>query len=412
MNKQVAAVGPAAETSFAAVADPAPEGKRVRLLFLVTVDWFFSSHYLNRALAARQAGYEVLVVTHLDTEDARLRAAGLVPIHWRVRRKGLNPLTELQAIQQLVQIYRTRRPDLVHQIALKPIVYGSLAARISGLRGILNAPVGMGFVFSSPSLLARALRPLVLLALRALLNPPGSRVVFENSDDRATAIADGLVRERDAVLIRGAGVDIRRFTPAPEPPGRPRVLLIARMLWDKGVGEFVEAARLLRRRGVEADFVLVGRIDQDNRACIDEIQLRAWKSEGVIDWLGHQEDVPGLLAGCHVVALPSYREGLPKSLLEALAAGRPIVTTDVPGCREVVIPGENGLLVRPRDGQALAEALSRLIKDAALRQRFGAASRRLAERNFGTEKVEQATLALYADMLRPERTADAGGEDR
>lgn len=372
---------------------------RPRLLFLITVDWFFTSHFLDRAIAAQRAGYEVLVVTHLHYEADRLRSAGLVPIPWQVHRRGLNPLTEFLAFRQLLRIYRQVRPDLVHQVALKPIVYGSLAARLSGLRRVLNAPVGMGFVFSSGSLLARALRPLLSFALRLLLNPPGSRVVFENSDDLAAAVASGLVRAPDTVLIRGAGVDVRRITMTPEPPGPPRVLLVARMLWDKGIGEFVDAARLLHSRGVDVDFLLVGGVDTDNRACINAQQLEAWQTEGVVTWLGHRRDVAELLARCHIVALPSYREGLPKSLLEALAAGRPIVTTNVPGCREVVVPGENGLLVPPRDAPALAAALSRLIREPALRQRFGAAGRRLAEQAFATELVEQATLALYADML-------------
>lgn len=391
---------------------PSSEPHRPRLLFLITVDWFFASHFLDRAIAARRAGYDVLVLTHLQHEAARLRAAGLVVTHWQVHRRGLNPLTELRAFWQLLRAYRQLRPDLVHQIALKPIVYGSMAARLTGVRRVLNAPVGMGFVFSSGSLLARALRPMLLFALRLLLNPPGSRVVFENSDDLAAAVAGGLVQERDAVLIRGAGVDLQRIPLTPEPPGPPRVLLVARMLWDKGIGELVEAARLLRGQGVEAEFVLAGGLDTDNRACIDAAQLAAWQAEAVITWLGHRRDIAELLAGSHIVALPSYREGLPKSLLEALAAGRPIVTTDVPGCREVVIPGENGLLVPPRDAPALAAALSRLIRDQALRQRLGAAGRRLAERAFATEQVERATLALYADMLDGSSGAAIASSDR
>jgi glycosyltransferase involved in cell wall biosynthesis len=221
-------------------------------------------------------------------------------------------------------------------------------------------------------------------------------------------VNDGLVRARDAVLIRGAGVDVQRIRMKPEPPAPPRLALVARMLWDKGIGEFVAAARLLIEQGLEAEFLLVGGLDTDNRACIDARQIEAWQSEGVIRWLGHRRDVADVLASCHIVALPSYREGLPKALLEALAAGRPIVTTDVPGCREVVIPEENGLLVQPRDIPGLVEALSRLIRDPALRQRFGAAGRRLAERAFATDLVEQQTLALYADMLGAAPTAGEG----
>jgi len=382
----------------APVAEESPR-RRPRVLFLITVDWFFVSHFLSRAVAARTAGYDVVVVTHMDTEYERLRAAGLTPVHWRVRRRSLNPVSEWRAFRQLLRIYRVERPDLVHHIALKPILLGTLAARLTGIRRVLNAPVGMGFVFSSGSRLARALRPLVRAALRALLNPHGSRVVFENRDDLAAASSDRLVRDGGAVLICGAGVDTRAIRPTPEPAGRVRVVMISRMLWDKGVGEFVAAARLLRARHIDAEFVLVGGVDPENRASLDERQLRCWRAEGVVDWLGHRDDVPAVLADSHIVALPSYREGLPKALLEALAAGRPIVSTDVPGCREVVNPGGNGLLVPPRDAEALADALACLIQNPALRQRFGAAGRRLAERAFSNEHIERATLELYAAML-------------
>jgi glycosyltransferase involved in cell wall biosynthesis len=374
-------------------------GRAPRLLFVITVDWFFISHFLNRAVAAQRAGYDVVVVTHLESAQEQLAAAGLRSIHWRVRRRSLNPFAELHAFQQLLRIYRAEQPDLVHHIALKPILLGSLAARILGIRRVLNAPVGMGFVFSSNALLARTLRPMVRVALRALLNPPGSRVVFENRDDRAAALAQHLVREQDAALVRGAGVDTGAIMPVRERPGRPRVALVARMLWDKGVGDFVDAVRLLRARGVDAEFRLVGGLDPDNRACIDAAKIRGWQAEGIVDWLGHRDDVPAILADSHIVALPSYREGLPKALLEALAAGRPIIATDVPGCREVVIPGETGFLVPPRDAPALADALARLIQDPVLRRRFGAAGRRLAEQEFATELVERATLDLYARML-------------
>ncbi|MBK5929403.1 glycosyltransferase family 4 protein [Halochromatium salexigens] len=380
-----------------------------RLLFLITVDWFFTSHFLARALAARRAGYEVLVMTHLEGERARLHAAGLVPIHWQVRRRGLNPLTELRSLWQLVRVYRRQRPDLVHQIALKPIVYGTLAARFAGVRHLVNAPVGMGFVFTSTSPLARTLRPLLGLALRLLLNPAGSRVVFENADDRALALAAGMVREPAAVLIRGAGVDVHHIRPVAEPPGIPRVVLVARMLWDKGVGEFVAAARILQERGVRARCLLIGGLDPDNRACIEPTRLKAWQAEGIIDWLGHREDVAELIAGSHIVALPSYREGLPKALLEGLAAGRSIVTTDVPGCREAVIAGETGLLVPARDPKALADALACLLENPQLRQRFGAAGRRLAEQAFATEQVEQTTLALYDALLGARAPGGAQG---
>jgi glycosyltransferase involved in cell wall biosynthesis len=257
----------------------------------------------------------------------------------------------------------------------------------------------MGFVFSSRSRLATILRPLVRAALRALLNPPGSRVVFENPDDLESAARRRLVRREDAVLIRGAGVDTERFRPTPEPAGTPTVVLIARMLWDKGVGEYVEAGRLLKAKGVGASLILVGAPDARNPAAISEAQLRAWHEEGIVQWLGYRADIAEILAHCHIVCLPSYREGLPKCLLEAMAAGRPIVATDVPGCREAVRNGDNGLLVPSRDTEALAGALEALIGDPLLRRRYGDRGRRRAETEFATRVVNEATLGLYQEML-------------
>jgi glycosyltransferase involved in cell wall biosynthesis len=258
----------------------------------------------------------------------------------------------------------------------------------------------MGFVFSSGSLRARLLRPAVRAALRLLLNPEGSRVVFENRDDMREAVTDGLVSGEDAVLIRGAGVDLDRFRPGPAAAGPPTVVLVARMLREKGIEDFVEAARILRHRRVAARFLVAGAPDLGNPGTISESELRRWHEEGAVEWIGQRDDVEVVLASAHVACLPSYyREGLPKSLLEGLAAGLPIVTTDVPGCRETVLVGENGLLVPPRDPQRLAEALATLIGDADMRVRFGMRSRQLAEAEFGTAKVSEATLALYRSLL-------------
>lgn len=232
-----------------------------------------------------------------------------------------------------------------------------------------------------------------------MLNPPGSKVVFENPDDLEAMVDTRTVRVGDAILIRGAGVDPSAFTFQPEPAGEPVVVLVARMLWDKGVGEFVAAARRLKAAGVRARFLLVGMPDSGNPASIEPGQLSSWHSEGAVEWLGHRDDVATLLARSHVVCLPSYREGLPKALLEALSAGRPIVTTNVPGCREVVEHEENGLLVPAREIDPLVEALRRLIHDKELRERMGARGRQKAEREFSNEMVVSQTLALYSSFF-------------
>lgn len=366
-----------------------------KVLYLITEDWFFCSHFLERAVAAKAAGYDVVIVTRESAHGDQIRQAGLRLVPISIHRRGLNPIRELGTLLALWRIYRRERPDLMHHIALKPIFYGAFIARCLGLGCFVNAPVGMGFVFSSRSLLARSLRPFVRLAMRFLLNPVGSKVVFENEDDQYDAIASGLVRSSDALLIRGAGIDIQAYQPASEPKGLVSVVLVARMLWDKGIGEYVEAARILRKKNVQARLLLVGAPDADNPAAIPEKQLMQWNTEGIVEWLGHRDDIPEILSTSHIVCLPSYREGLPKSLLEGLAAGKPIVTTDVPGCREVVENGINGILVPPKQAPALADALATLISNPSMRQDFGAKGRVRAEREFASTRVIDATLALY-----------------
>lgn len=370
-----------------------------KLLYLISEDWFFCSHFIERAIAAKQAGYEVIVVARETGHGAIIRNAGLRLIPLKVKRQGINPFSELRTLLDIWRIYRKERPDLLHHIAFKPILYGSFVARLMGLSHVINAPVGMGYIFTSNGRLAQLLRPFVLLAMHWLINPPRSKVVFENIDDLTSFVADGLVQSSDAVLIRGAGVNINQFRPQPEPEGSPVVVLMARMLWDKGVGEFVEAARQLRSEGITARFILVGAPDLGNPAAIPNEQLQAWHADGVIEWLGHQTDIPTVLASSHIVCLPSYREGLPKSLIEALAAGKPVVTTDVPGCREVVHNGDNGILVPPRNVHALVTALSQILSNPKLRAQFGSRGRVRAETEFASHLIIKLTLSLYEELL-------------
>jgi len=299
---------------------------------------------------------------------------------------------------RLAAIYRELKPTIAHHVALKPIVIGGLAARLAGIKKIVNAPVGLGFVFSSNKPLARLLKPLVSLGLRLTLSPPGARVIFENPDDLAALAAAGMVRREAAILIRGAGVDIDTFTSAPEPEGPVRVILIARMIREKGIADFAAAARLLRG---QADFVLVGAPDPGNPNSITEPELRAWEAEGILTWLGPRRDIADLLRGAHIAVQPStYREGLPKSALEAMASGKPLVATDIPGCREAVQDGVTGYLVPPRDPAALAAAIKKLIDDKPLRARFGAAARARAEREFADAVICAQTLLVY-EALEP-----------
>lgn len=381
----------------------------MKLLYLITEDWFFCSHFIERAVAARDAGYEVLVVAREQAHGDRIREAGLRLMPLEFARRSLNPLSELSLLLAIVRIYHQEKPDIVHHIAVKPILYGSLAARLTGVTAIVNAPVGMGYAFSSTDHTARLLRPLLQLGFRLLLNPPGSRVIFENRDDLETFVEAGSVRRNESVLIRGAGIDLVRFCPKAAPTGVPMVVLMARMLRDKGISEFVAAAHQLHEQGVAGRFALVGDPDPGNPASIPLETLRAWHGHGSVEWWGWRDDVAGVLGEASIACLPSYREGLPKSLLEAAACGLPIVTTDAPGCREVVVDGHNGLLVPIRNVDTLASALKALLLDPALRLRMGELSRARAKNEFSSQQIISETLAVYG-QLKAINMAMLGGE--
>ncbi|MDD4936337.1 MAG: glycosyltransferase family 4 protein [Acidiphilium sp.] len=362
------------------------------LVYLIGEDWFFASHFLARARAARAAGWRVSVITRVGQATEALRDEGFNVIGIDFVRARLNPIAELRTLSKIIHLYRSLKPDLVHHIALKPIMMGSFAAMMARVPAVVNAPVGQGFVFASNTLKARLLRPVVQILLRATIGQHGAFAVFENAEDRAVMVARGLISDRHAVLIPGAGVDLTRFAPHEPPPGPIRIVLGARMLRDKGVEEFVEAAGILHRRGVAAEFILAGAPDPGNPASLTEAQLRA--AAGV-QWIGHRDDMAAVLAGAHIACLPSYREGLPKFLLEAMASGLPCVATDVTGCRDAVINGGTGLLVQARDPVGLADALARLIDDAGLRGRLGAAGRARAEGQFSDQVICGQTLAVY-----------------
>ncbi len=366
---------------------PATPDKPV-LLYLVTEDWYFCSHRLPIARAARSAGWDVVVATRVGSHGDRIRREGfrLVPIG--LRRRSLAPWREIAAIAGLLRLYRRERPELVHHV-------GSFAAAMTGVPAVVNALAGMGYVFTSTRLKARALRPFVKMAFRWLLDRSNSRVILQNPDDVA-AMVDGTVAAERVALIRGSGVDTKAFAGTNEPDGMPVAVMVSRMLWDKGVGELVQAARLLRRRKVRLRVVLVGSPDPENPASIPEHQLRDWDRSGDVAWWGERSDIARIWAGSHIAVLPSYYgEGVPKSLLEAGASARPMLATNMSGCREIVVDGITGILVPPRDVAALADGLEALARDKSLRQRLGAAARELVEREFSEAKVVEQTMALY-----------------
>ena len=372
-----------------------------KLLYLISEDWFFCSHFIERAVAAREAGYEVVVVTREHRHGAQIRNAGLKLIPIGFERRSINPLGEMQLLSDIYRIYYRERPDILHHVAAKPIFYGTLVARLLGLKAVVNAPVGMGYAFSSSDTKARFLRPLMQLGYRLLLNPSGSRVIFENDHDLNAFVGSGVVRQNDTVLIRGAGINLTAFQPHPSEAGTPVVMLIARMLRDKGVMEFVAAAHQLHAAGVQARFVLVGDPDAGNPASIPLDTLKSWDGANGVEWWGWRDDIAEVLRQAHIVCLPSYREGLPKSLLEAASCGLPIVTTDAVGCRDVVTDGQNGYLVPVKDAHLLAAALQKLIADPELRRTMGKKGRQRAENEFSSGRVIAETLAVYRQFVNP-----------
>ncbi|HJT06664.1 MAG TPA: glycosyltransferase family 4 protein [Stellaceae bacterium] len=374
---------------------------RAKLIYLVTEDWYFWSHRLPMARAALRAGFEVAVATRVAEHGERIRAEGftLHPLRWR--RRDIGPWASLRAIAEIYRLYSRERPLLVHHVALKPAVLGSAAALIAGVPAVVNAVTGVGFVGSSPSLRARLLRRPMDFALARLLERRNSRIIVQNEDDRALLLALRTGAGERVVVIRGSGVDTAHFRAMPEPPAPPVVVGYAgRLLADKGIAALIEAQQSLRRRGSDLRLMLAGGPDPENPSSIDAATLAAWQTLPGVTWLGEIDDVRTLWSKAHIAVLASRREGLPKSLLEAAAMGRPLVATDVPGCREIARHGENALLVPPDDAAALAAALERLAGDAALRRRFGAASRALVEGELAADAVGAATVGCYRSLLQ------------
>lgn len=311
-------------------------------------------------------------------------------------RSGMHPFQELRSLWALVRLYRHLAPDLVHHVTIKPVLYGGIAARWVGVPAVVSAITGLGHVFVSKGLRAGILKRLVKTGYRAAFRHASLAVIFQNPDDRADFLRERIVQPQCAVLIKGSGVDMTEFVPQPLQPASPTLVICAsRMLHSKGIGDFVAAAKQLLQAGVNARFVLVGDSDPANPKSISRAELAQWTTGTGIEWWGPRQEMPEIMARADVVCLPSYREGVPKVLIEAAAAGRAIVATDVPGCREIVRHEQNGLLVPPRDVPSLAAALERLLGDPALRARMGARGREIAMTEFSLEHVIRETLAVY-----------------
>lgn len=372
----------------------------IRRLLVVCNDLdFFLLHRLPETLGALRAGYQVHVAIPSGPRAAEIGTHGFVFHPLALSRSGANPFRELQSLLALYRLFREVKPDLVYLMTIKPILYGGVAARLAGVRSVVAAVFGLGFVFTDMSLKTRLLRVVVSLLYKLAFSHRRLRVIFQNPTDRELLVDLGAVSRDKTVMIQGSGVDLRTYCFRPEPEGTPVVLMAARLLRDKGVLEFVEAAQLLKRTGIAARFLLAGEPDAGNPSSFSDAELDIWRRKSDVEFLGFRKDMPGLMAAAHVIVLPSYREGLPRVLEEASACGRAVVTTDVPGCRDAIEPNVTGLLVPARSSTELAKAIRRLIEEPDLRKKMGEAGRLLAIRSYSGDSIVNAHLQIYQELI-------------
>jgi len=381
----------------------AAERHNKRLLLVVNVSWFFISHRLVLAEAAKQAGYEVHIATRIDPEsDAdRITSRGLILHRLNIGRGDSGLFYDLKSCVELWRLYKAVQPDIIHHVAMKPVIFGGIVARLQGHRAVVQAIPGLGYVFSSAKgVFGRMRRALLLTLMRAACGSRSTVLIVQNQENLDALVSGRVTTSDRAHLIRGAGVDAAAIEVVAELDPPIRIVLASRMLWEKGIGEFVCAANALTSDASSLEFVLAGNPDSANPGSLSLDQLDEWNASGVVRYLGFQDDIPQLFMNSHIVCLPTYYgEGVPKVLIEAAACGRPIVTTNQPGCRDIVKDGVNGTLVPPRDVDALVDALRTLINDPGLRSRYGQAGRRLAESEFDLRLVLDQTLDVYAAVL-------------
>ena len=368
---------------------------KLKLLFFITEDWYFVSHRLRLAIAARNAGYNVVILCRVQNHYQQIIDSGLKLIPFENSRGGTSILSEFNTLIRLVKVYRRERPAIVHHVAIKPVLYGSIAAMFSGSPRMINAIVGMGWLRPN-NRGGNFFKAIIRWIIGKLIK--SGYVIVQNPNDMEEILSMG-IRESQIRLIPGSGVDLNIFHSSPHPDGPPIIVLPARLLWDKGLGEFIEAAQIILKKNIPAKFVLAGLPDKENPLSVSDENISIWVKKGIVTHLGWVNDMANLLEKSNIVCLPSYGEGLPKSLIEAAASSRPIVTTDVPGCREVVAHGVNGLLVPPKDSVALAEALETLIMNPGLRLKMGDLGRSIAEKEFGIDSINSKTLDLYEESL-------------
>jgi glycosyltransferase involved in cell wall biosynthesis len=371
-----------------------------KFLFVINSDWGFLLYRTPLAIAAKNKGIQVWVASP-DTGDAnKIIAMGFNFIELPMSRKGVNILNEFFTFLRILKIYYQLKPDLIHHVTIKPIIYGTIASAILNKAFVVNAISGLGFTFSSGSS-SRLLKFLVKNLLKISLKYQKSKIIFQNPDDFNLFIENKLISSNQGVLIKGSGVDCKVFSPSLSDFNKEKIVILpSRMIVEKGIYEFVDAARLLHLEFPNVRFVLVGKIDSGNPSSIDYFEIMAWEKEGILEWWGHQSDMVTVLNKGTMVVLPTfYGEGLPKVLLEAAACSKPIISTNVPGCKEIVRHEVNGLLIPPKDEVALAEAIRRLLDNPEFAKQLGENGREIVKNEFSEELVVEKTFEVYDHLL-------------
>ncbi|MFA7482297.1 MAG: glycosyltransferase family 4 protein [Vulcanimicrobiota bacterium] len=374
-----------------------------KILLVANTGWYLFNFRLPLARRLRDEGFEVVLVSPDDSYVKRLTSEGFEHRALsKLSRRGMNPIFELFALWELIRLYWREKPRAVHHFTIKCVLYGTIAAKLTGVKSVVNAVTGLGHIFLGKRAVTRAVRPLVRWLYRKILKARRGLVVFQNPDDLETFIENGLVAPEKTVIIRSSGVCLKRFCPRPGTPDThadhvTTVLFVGRLIREKGIYDFVEAARTLKgTRSVY--FQVAGDVDPGNPSSVDPTVVEEWRQEGAVDLLGHVESIAEVLALADIVVLPSFREGTPRTLLEAAAMGKPIVATDVPGCREIVHNEHNGLLVPREDPKSLAHAIERLLDDPDLSLRYGQNGRQLVAEEFSVEKVVNETFGVYRQL--------------
>jgi glycosyltransferase involved in cell wall biosynthesis len=368
-----------------------------KILLFANTDWYLFNFRLGLIKELRNQGHEIVLLSPPGNFHERLKENGFQWISFSLSRQGINPISETFTLWRLFRLYQQVKPDLVHHFTIKPVIYGSFAAHLLNIHGIINSITGLGHLFIDPGFITSLLRRLAKWLYRFSLHR--TQVIFENPEDQNIFIQNKFITLEQSHLILGTGVDVDKFQPTQKTNNIPIVLFSSRLLATKGLIEYMDAIRILKQKGYKARFAIAGTTDPGNPASIPQGQLDAWQQSDLAEFWGWQDDMPTILAKTDIFCLPSYREGIPNALLEACACGLPIVTTDVPGCRDVVQHGVNGLLVAPREAQILAEALVTLLINPALRSTMGKASRQIALEKFSLSHIISQNLGVYAQAM-------------